>query len=268
MIFSGSDSRARAGMAAATIQFDNADGWLPIDFSEVSVGRRAYRDGQNEYLINGQKVRLRDVSEMLAESGLAERTYTVIGQGLVDTALSLRAEERRELFEEAAGITRYKEKRKKTFRKLDETEKDLQRVEDILIEVRKKARSLEIQAEKAQKAKKFKKELEHLDKALNKHEYLQIKDELEPLEERIDNAEKEKKEIVSKAEKLEEEVEEARNALNDKERRQSEAQRRVSQLHSKIRDTETNLQITREKISNEESVIEQYTKDIEQSQKD
>ena len=104
MIFSGSENRPRAGMASATIIFDNSAGWLPIDFSEVAITRRAYRDGQNEYLINNQKVRLRDVSELLSQSGLAERTYTIIGQGVVDAALALKAEERRRLFEEAAGI--------------------------------------------------------------------------------------------------------------------------------------------------------------------
>jgi chromosome segregation protein len=95
MIFTGSEARPRAGMAMATITFDNADGWLPIEFSEVSISRRAYRDGQNEYLLNGQRVRLRDVSALLAQCGLAQRTYTIIGQGLVDAALSLRPEERR-----------------------------------------------------------------------------------------------------------------------------------------------------------------------------
>ena len=84
-------------MASASIVFDNEDGWLPIDFSEVTIGRRAYRDGVNEYLINGQKVRLRDVTELLAQCGLSQRTYTIIGQGLVDAALSLNPEERRRL---------------------------------------------------------------------------------------------------------------------------------------------------------------------------
>jgi chromosome segregation protein len=101
MIFSGSKTRPRASMATATVTFDNSDGWLPIDFSEVTVSRRAYRDGQNEYLLNGQKVRLRDVNELLSKCGLSQRTYTIIGQGLVDAALSLRADERRRLFEEA-----------------------------------------------------------------------------------------------------------------------------------------------------------------------
>jgi chromosome segregation protein len=111
MIFYGSEQRARASMASATITFDNSDGWLPIDFSEVAVTRRAYRDGQNEYLLNGQRVRLKEITELLAQSGLAERTYTIIGQGLVDTALALKPDERRKLFEEAAGIGLYRSRK-------------------------------------------------------------------------------------------------------------------------------------------------------------
>ncbi len=160
MIFSGSDGRARAGMAAATIKFDNGDGWLPIDFNEVTVGRRAYRDGQNEYLINGQKVLLRDVGELLSESGLAERTYTVIGQGLVDSALSLRAEERRELFEEAAGIGLYRSRRAEAVRRLENTRRNLERVQDILTELRPRLRSLERQAQRARDYEQVKSDLQ------------------------------------------------------------------------------------------------------------
>ena len=137
-------------MAAATITFDNSDGWLPIDFSEVTVGRRAYRDGENEYLINGQRVRLREVAELLARCGLGERTYTIIGQGLVDAALSLKAEERRRLFEEAAGIGLYRSRREETLRRLDQTQRNLDRVQDILAELRPRLRSLERQARRAQ----------------------------------------------------------------------------------------------------------------------
>ena len=149
MIFSGSELRPRAGMASATIEFDNSDGWLPIDFSEVAITRRAYRDGDNEYLINGQRVRLRDVSELLARSGLAERTYTVIGQGLVDAALALKAEERRKLFEEAAGIGLYRSRREESLKRLETTRHNLERVKDILAELQPRLRSLDRQARRA-----------------------------------------------------------------------------------------------------------------------
>jgi chromosome segregation protein len=149
MIFSGSEIRSRAGMAMVSIAFDNSEGWLPIDFSEVTISRRAYRDGQNEYIINGQKVRLRDVNELLAKCGLAERTYNIIGQGLVDVALSLKAEERRRLFEEAAGIGFYRDRRDESLRRLDATRRNLERVEDILAELKPRLSSLERQASRA-----------------------------------------------------------------------------------------------------------------------
>ena len=160
MIFAGSESRPRASMASATITFDNSRGWLPIDFAEVSISRRAYRDGQNEYLLNGQQVRLREVSELLAQVGLAQRTYTIIGQGLVDAALSLKAEERRRLFEEAAGIGLYRSRREEALKRLEATQRNLERVQDILAELRPRLRSLERQAQRAREYGQVKTDLE------------------------------------------------------------------------------------------------------------
>ncbi len=149
MIFSGSEQRPRAGMASASILFDNESGWLPIDYSEVSITRRAYRDGTNEYLLNGQRVRLKEITELLAQSGLAERTYTIIGQGLVDAALSLKPEERRRFFEEAAGIGLYRTRREEAINRLDTTRRNLERVLDILSELEPRLHSLERQARRA-----------------------------------------------------------------------------------------------------------------------
>jgi chromosome segregation protein len=159
MIFSGSEHRSRAGMASVNIVFDNSDGWLPIDFAEVAITRRAYRDGQNEYLINGQRVRLRDIGEMLAQSGLSERTYTVIGQGLVDAALALKAEERRRLFEEAAGVGLHRARREEALRRLDTTRRNLERVQDILAELSPRLRSLERQARRVEEFERVKADL-------------------------------------------------------------------------------------------------------------
>ena len=150
MIFAGSEQRPRAGMASAGITFDNANGWLPVDFSEVGLARRAYRDGRNEYLLNNQHVRLKDINELLAQSGLSERTYTILGQGLVDASLALKADERRRLFEEAAGIGLYRSRREEALRRLETTQRNLDRVLDILAELEPRLRSLERQAARAQ----------------------------------------------------------------------------------------------------------------------
>ena len=162
MIFAGSQQRARAGMAQAILTLDNSEGWLPIDYSEIEIGRRAHRSGDNEYLLNGQKVRLRDITDLLAKSGLAQRTYTIIGQGLIDQALSLRADERRLLFEEAAGVSHYKQRRAETLRRLQETAHNLERVQDIIAEIRPRLNTLRRQANRARNHEQVAADLHHL----------------------------------------------------------------------------------------------------------
>ncbi|MBI4761255.1 MAG: chromosome segregation protein SMC [Chloroflexota bacterium] len=149
MIFNGSEHRARASMASAHIVFDNSNGWLPVDFTEVAMTRRAYRDGHNEYLLNDQPVRLRDLNELLSAAGLADRTYTIMGQGLVDASLALKAEERRKLFEEAAGVGLYRSRREEALKRLETTQRNLERVLDIMSELEPRLRSLERQAKRA-----------------------------------------------------------------------------------------------------------------------
>jgi chromosome segregation protein len=178
MIFHGSQRRPRAGMAQAILTLDNSDGWLPIDYTEVEIGRRAHRSGENEYILNGQKVRLKDITELLASSGLAERTYTIIGQGLVDQALSLKADERRALFEEAAGISHYKSKRAETLRRLQETQRNLERVHDILAEIKPRLSSLKRQATRARNYEQVAVDLRHLLRIWYGYRWDQMKDEI------------------------------------------------------------------------------------------
>ncbi len=159
VIFSGSDQKARLGMAQVSISLDNANGELPVDFAEIEVTRRAYRDGDNEYLLNGRRVRLQDITELLAQTGLGKRTYAVIGQGLIDKVLSLAPEELRSLFEEAAGITGYQHKRATTIRRLDATQLNLTRVQDVLGELSPRLGYLRKQAERAREREQLAKDL-------------------------------------------------------------------------------------------------------------
>ncbi|RLC89562.1 MAG: hypothetical protein DRI79_06570 [Chloroflexi bacterium] len=162
MIFAGGRRRARAGMAEVALTLDNSDGWLPIEFGEVTITRRAYRSGDNEYFINGARVRLRDITELLAESGLGQRAYIVIGQGLVDAALSLRPQERRMLFEEAAGISLYRARREEAVRRLDETQRNLERIHDIINEITPRLSRLEREAERVEEHRRLAAHLERL----------------------------------------------------------------------------------------------------------
>ncbi len=179
MIFSGSQMRPKASMATASITFDNEDGWLPIDYSEVSLARRAYRDGQNEYILNNHRVRLKETTELLAKSGLAERTYTIIGQGLVDAALSLKPEERRKFFEEAAGIGLYRSRREEALNRLTTTQRNLERVHDILSELKPRLRSLERQARRAKEYEQIKEDLHALLRQWYGYHWHRTQDDLE-----------------------------------------------------------------------------------------
>src|SRR5690606_3943290 len=146
VIFAGGQGKAPAGMAEATLTFDNSERWLPIDFTEVTVTRRAFRSGDNQYLINGKRVRLKDVAALTASLG---QSHVVVGQGLVDAALSQKAEERRSLFEHAADLAGLRLKVAEAERNLSETESNSQRLTDLLSELGPRLKSLERAARQA-----------------------------------------------------------------------------------------------------------------------
>jgi len=160
LIFSGSSQRARVGLAEVSLVFDNSTQWLPIDYTEVTITRRAYRSGEIEYYLNGNRVRLRDISELLGRAGLGRNVWVVIGQGQVDAALSLRPEERRSLFEEASGVRVYIDKRNEALARLDETRRNLERVTDIISEISPRVESLRRQAERTREYDMVKRDLE------------------------------------------------------------------------------------------------------------
>ncbi|MDQ3128213.1 MAG: AAA family ATPase, partial [Chloroflexota bacterium] len=147
VIWAGSEKRSAQGMADVTLVLDNSDGLLPVEFQVLELGRRLYRSGENEYLLNKQRIRLRDLVDLLDGAHLADNAFLFIGQGMVDQALALRPEERRPLFEEVAGVRRHERRRRKAEEQLAESEANLSRVEDILAELRPQARRLAAQAE-------------------------------------------------------------------------------------------------------------------------
>ncbi|MHC4610405.1 MAG: chromosome segregation SMC family protein, partial [Planctomycetota bacterium] len=149
MIFNGCASRKSSGLAAVDLLFDNTDRTLPLDCDEVTVSRRLYRSGESEYLLNKSPTRLRDIRELFMDTGLGTDAYCVIEQGKVDVLLQSSPIERRTLFEEAAGISKYKARKREALRKLERTEQNLLRVADIIEEVERRLRSVKLQAGKA-----------------------------------------------------------------------------------------------------------------------
>ena len=268
VIFNGTATKKALGLSEVSVTIENNKGILPTEFKEVKITRRLYRSGESEYLLNNTPCRLKDIIELFMDTGMGSNSYSVIELKMVEEILSDKNNERTALFEEAAGITKYKERRKQTFRKLAETQGDLQRIEDILVEIRKNARSLQLQASRAQRAREYNVELQRLELGLARFEYDAINAELEPLMERIVNAESEKEEFNRNLEQLEQLEEEARRELRQKEQKLSEVQQKQLNLQNAVRETETSLRITREKIKNEEQSIRQYEQDIYQSEDD
>ena len=163
VIFSGTENRKPLSYAYVAITLDNGDHKLPIEYNEVTVARRLYRSGESEYLINGSACRLKDINELFYDTGIGKEGYSIIGQGQIDKILSGKPEERRELFDEAAGIVKFKRRKAATLKKLDEEQQNLVRVTDILSELTKQLAPLERQAETAKIYLQKKENLKQLD---------------------------------------------------------------------------------------------------------
>ncbi|EWG11918.1 chromosome segregation protein SMC [Cytobacillus firmus] len=186
VIFAGSDSRRAQNFAEVTLTLDNADQGLPIEYSEVSVTRRVYRSGDSEYLINKQTCRLKDIVDLFMDSGLGREAFSIISQGRVEEILNSKAEERRTIFEEAAGVLKYKTRKKKAEGKLSETQDNLNRVNDILHELETQVEPLKIQASIAKDYLQQKEELEKIEVALTVYEIEDLHSKWEQLSRQLE----------------------------------------------------------------------------------
>jgi chromosome segregation protein len=255
MIFSGSEHRPRAGMAQATITFDNTDQWLPVDFSEVALARYAHRDGRNEYLLNGQHVRLREINELLAQAGLSERTYTILGQGMVDASLALKAEDRRRLFEEAAGVGLYRSRREEALRRLENTERNLERVLDIMAELEPRLRSLERQARRAIEHARAQEDLKLVLREWYGYHWHRAQRDLSDVRETVRAQEARVREARAVYEKAQKEYTDFRERLSGLRAELNAWHRHVAELHNR-----------RESISRELAVLEERRRALTASQ--
>ena len=166
VIFSGSEGRRASGMAEVLLTVDNSDGGLPLEFGEVTVTRRAYRTGEGEYFLNKIPCRLKDIYELFLDTGVGRESYSLVNQGQIDAVLSVNAEDRRGLFEEAAGIKKYRVKKREALRKLEATETNLLRVRDIQSEIVNRVEPLRRQAERAEKHQSLKDRLQVIESSL------------------------------------------------------------------------------------------------------
>ena len=192
VIFAGSKSRKAMNAASVTLIFDNTDNYLPLSFDEVSIKRRLYKDGTNEYFLNGEKVRLKDITEILMDSGIAKESFNIISQGKIEEILSNKPESRRVIFEEAAGIMKYRKRKEEALRKLDRTHSNMDRISDIINELESQVEPLKEQKNKALEYQDLKDNLKRLEISLAVLDITNIndvyqdnKDKIEKLKEEI-----------------------------------------------------------------------------------
>src|SRR3954464_14956227 len=178
VIFSGTDSRPPLGMAEVSMTFAECEKELGLDWNEVTITRRVFRDGGSEYFLNRTPCRLKDIQNLFMDTGIGRSSYSILAQGHITQILSSKPEDRRMIFEEAAGITKFKAQKKESLRKLEYTEQNLLRVADLIREVKRQIGSLQRQAGKARRYKQIQTELQHLETQMARHQFDVLQNEI------------------------------------------------------------------------------------------
>ena len=254
VIFSGTETRKPLGFAYVAITLDNSDHKLPIDYQEVTIARRLYRSGESEYLLNGTSCRLKDVNELFYDTGIGKEGYSIIGQGQIDKILSGKPEERRELFDEAAGIVKFKKRKNTAIKKLEEEQQNLTRVNDILSELTRQLAPLEKQAETAKVYLKKKEALKQLDIQMFLVEMARIREQLKAVEEKYEIAQSDLEEtcksfdvtkteyenLEKELETLEEEIQKSREQSTQKTLEKQNLENQIHLLQEQIHSAKQN----------------------------
>ena len=242
VIFAGTEARKPLGFAYVAITLDNSDHKLPIDFEEVTVARRVYRSGESEYLINGAVCRLRDVQELFMDTGVGKEGYSIIGQGQIDKILSGKPEDRRELFDEAAGIVKFKKRKSIAEKNLEEEKLNLSRVTDIISEIERRIVPLEKQSETAKEYLKYKEELKlveinqfFLDFENNKDIKQKQEEKLSVVQSDLSSAKDEYEGVRNEFEHLTEKMKELETLLEEKHAESSELQVKIEKADGELK---------------------------------
>ena len=244
VIFSGSKSRKSLGLASVTLVFDNKDHYLPIAYEEVSLKRMVYKDGTNEYYINGQKCRLKDLTDLLLDSGMAKESFNIISQGKIDEIILTKPSDRRVIFEEAAGVLKYKKRKEEALRKLEHVHDNMQRIEDIITELDDRLKPLEKQKEKALLYEKKYENMKNIDIALMANNINSIHIRYEENKEKIKKLNEEITLLSSTNSKSETKILEYKNKIETLDKNISDMNQNLIQITSKL-----------EKINSEKTLL-------------
>lgn len=275
VVFNGTDKRKKQGYAEVTLNIDNSDRFLDFNGDEIAVTRRYYRSGESEYLINKAAVRLKDINELFMDTGLGRDGYSIIGQGKIDSIVSSKGEDRREIFEEAAGISRYRYRKIEAERKLKSTEENLLRLRDIVTELEGRVEPLKKQSEKAQKFLTYSEEKRGLEIALwlltldKSQENLKLQDEkisivrsqYEDAVKALENVEQETEEIYQKNGELSSKIEQLRTESNQIESEIAQKNSQISVAENDILHNNENI----ERLKNEISQADRNAGELEKS---
>ncbi len=264
IIFAGTQNRKSLGFAEASLVFDNSDGTLPIEYTEVTVTRKIYRSGETGYYINKVPCRLKDILELFMDTGIGKDGYSIIGQGKIDEILSNKSEDRRHIFEEAAGIVKYRTRKEESEKKLEHTKLNLLRINDILSEIEGNLEPLQMQSDKAKKYLNLREELKSIEIGLFVYNIEKYKKDLEEIVKDIEIMQQNSKDEEEKLEKikaLKEELKTSIDNITEEIENMSnlgfESQKQIEQLNSEIN-------VAKTKITNNNENSERYSKEIEE----
>ena len=255
VIFAGTENRSPLSYAYVSITFDNTDKMLAVDFPEVIIARRVYRSGESDYLLNGSPVRLKDVRELFYDTGIGKEGYSIIGQGQIDRILQVKSENRRELFDEACGIVKYKKRKAIALRKLENERLNLERVKDITSELEKRLGPLKRQSETANSFIRYKEELKSYELNLFLHESSELKAKIKECETKRKITEKELEQTKEELVKIKDEHDEAALVL-------SETDNKIGQIRTEI----SRCNIVEESLNGRINVLKEQINSVKRSQ--
>ena len=266
IIFAGTEKRKSLGYAEVSMHIKNDDHILPIDYMEVMIKRRVYRSGESEYFINGSPCRLKDIQELFMDTGIGKEGYSIIGQGQIDKILSSKPEDRRSLFEEAAGIYKYKVRRQEAERKLEKERDNLLRIHDIMSEIELRLEPLEMEAVKTKEYLTLKDHLKDIELNLYIEEIDRIKRDTDKLNEDIENVKAQIQDVQMNKERLlktQEDYKQKREAFFIK---AQDILRRISDLEKSQQQKQSEIQLNEARISSIQQLLDQIDKDTKKQQ--
>ena len=271
IIFAGTQARKSLGFAEASLVFDNEDGSLPIEYSEVTVTRKIYRSGETGYYINKVPCRLKDVLTLFMDTGIGKDGYSIIGQGKIDEILSNKSEDRRHIFEEAAGIVKYRTRKEESEKKLERTKLNLLRINDILTEIEANIEPLKAQSEKAKKYLSLREELKDIEIGLflyNIEKYKKALEEIitdeQAMQESLNLEEEKLEKIKQLKEELKNQVDEITEKIEDMSNIGFESQKKIENLNSDISVANARIENNKENNTRYEKEIKEYNAKIEE----